>query len=117
MENLSNFDAEKAEMEVCVAAFKRLVVGLTDSVAEASDFDKRRELEKLESNYSSLKTCSGIDNTQDITELSESFVTDVESPFAVFQKEISQLKESSPPTSKGSSDSEADSEVELLNIS
>ena len=69
-------------------------------------------LEKLESNNSSLKSrfckLAVIDNTQDLTELSESFVADVESPFAVFQKDIiSQLNESSPPTSGGPSDSES----------
>ena len=96
------FDAEKAEIMVCVTAFKRLVVSLQDSVVEASDWDKRRELEKLEADYSKLKSrytkLAGIDSSQDISELGDKFITEVEFHFASFQKKIiGQLKES--PTS------------------
>ena len=106
------FDAERAEMVVCVAAFKRLVVSLTDSIVEASDWDKRRELEKLEADYSKLKSrfskLPGIDSSQDVTDLSDQFVADVETPFASFQKKvISQLKDSS--TSGGTSVSSSSS--------
>lgn len=84
------FDAERAEMVVCVAAFKRLVVSLTDSIVEASDWDKRRELDKLEADYSKLKSrfskLPGIDSSQDVTDLSDQFVADVETPYASFQK-------------------------------
>ena len=48
------FEAERAELEVCVAAFKRLAVSATNAVVSAPDHDKRRELEKMEKEYSIL---------------------------------------------------------------
>ena len=66
----ARFGSEKAELQLSISAFQRLAVGLKDSVKDASDSDKRRELEKLESNFNTIKTrfvkFAGINHTQDI---------------------------------------------------
>ena len=108
----ARFDSERAELQMSISAFKRLAVSLKDSVKEASDSHKRRELEKLESDFSTIKTrvvkFAGIDHSQDITDIDASFVADVEVPFLEFQKHfVTQLKDS--PTSGGVSSASSDS--------
>ena len=84
----ARFDSEKAELQMSISAFKRLAVSLKDSVNNASDSDKRLELEKLESNFNTIKTqvvkFAGIDHLQDITDVNAAFVADVEEPFVEF---------------------------------
>ena len=108
----ARFDSEKAELQMTISAFKRLAVSLKDSVDDALDSDKRSELEKLESNYNSIKTqvvkFAGIDPLQDITGVNAAFVADVEEPFIEFRKYVvTQLKDSS--TSGGVSTASSDS--------
>ena len=96
----ARFDSAKAELQMSVASFKRLAVSLKDSVINASDSDKRRELEKLEAEFTSVKQqlikFAGIDHSQDISEINETFVSDAEKHYIDFRTfMVGELKDSS----------------------
>ena len=117
----ARFDSEKAELQMSISAFKRLAVSLKDSVDKASDLDKRRELEKLESNFNTIKTrivkFAGIDHLQDITDVNAAFVADVEEPFVEFQKHIvTQLKDSSTSGGVSTVSSDSGTKKELIKL-
>ena len=94
------FEGEKAELSVSVATFKRLAISATQAMTNASDSDKRLELQNMEEEeYSTLKSryskLAGIDQSRNLAALGEMFVADVEMPFIPFQKDmITQLKDS-----------------------
>ena len=68
----------------------RLNLSLKDSVADASDADKRREWSKVEAEFNSLKNqvvkVAGIDGSQDMSDLNEKFAQDAETPYLECQK-------------------------------
>ena len=68
------FNSEKAELDSSIDTFIRLTLCLKDSLADASDVDKSREWQRIESEFSLLKNkmiqVVGIDHSQDVTEIS-----------------------------------------------
>ena len=102
------FESAKAEFVLTVDAFKRMNLSMKNTLADASDIDKRREWQKLEADFKSLKSklvqVVGIDHSQDTSAINQMFVGDVEEVFLETQKWIlSDLRDSSD-TSGGSFD-------------
>ena len=106
----AQFESSKARLVSIMTAFKDTNVDLQDTLAEASDSDKRRELDRLESDFKGLQeeliSFSSIDTSKNIDTEKEQFKTDVQTIFNTNQKWLlAQLKESSSNTSGGSSGS------------
>ena len=99
------FDNEIAELQMSISAFKRLSVSLKTSVDNASDSDKRSQLEKLETDFNTIKgqliRCAEIDHNNDMSDINKSFVDDVEDPFVQFRNHIVDLLKDSSSTSGG----------------
>ena len=74
--------------------FARLNERVQNVMEEASDEDKRRELEKLQSGMDALKeklvALGTIDPSQDLAELQQTFVDSVEKPFSANRKWFSE---------------------------
>ena len=103
----ARFESAKAELATSIAGFKRLALSKKDSLIAASDSINRRELEKLEADFSSLKNqlvkFAGIDPSEDTTDIDESFIADVETVYLDIRKSIvTKLKDCSS-TSGGAS--------------
>ena len=94
------FEVASVEFDVAVDAFKRLNLGIKDVVSDASDNDRRREWQKLEKEFESLKNqlvaLGSADPSKDLSGFEDKFIADVESPFVASQKWfMAELKESS----------------------
>ena len=92
------FASNKAEFFSEVDAFKRLNLGLVDTLAESSGADMRFEWQKVKSDFKGLKDkmvrVVGIDHMQDPTQIEEKFVNDCEKIFLDTQKWfLSKLKD------------------------
>ena len=108
------FEEEKVEFELVMGNFARLNERVQNVMEEASDEDKRRELEKLQSGMDALKeklvALGTIDPSQDLAELQQTFVDSVEKPFSANRKWLlSSLKNSTLKSLDSSSSSRSSS--------
>ena len=102
------YETKCAEYGIAVDAFSRMNGSIQGVVAEASDADKRLALGKLENDFQELRNklvaLGSIDSTKDTKVHQDSFVANVEKPFAVTQKWfLSQLKDTPSLISPSSS--------------
>ena len=115
----ANFRSAKAELETSIDSFKRLAVGLKDSVTNSPDSLKRQELEKVDNEFTLLKgqlaKLAGVDETQDISEIKKKFVDDAETMFLDFHKAVTKdIKDT--VTSGGSSASDKSTKKEVVKL-
>ena len=113
------FLVSKKELESAIDAFKRSTTNLRDSLEEAGDSDKRREWQKVESEFSELKIklsqIIAIDPEQDISDLDKKLVDEAESVYASTQKWIvDESRDISLNTSGGSRTSATKKEAVTL---
>ena len=91
-ERQRKFDSEKSQISTNIATFKRMTINVKDSLNDVSLVDKRREWEKIESEFSSLKgrlvQFVGIDPTQNVDDINAAFQKDVEEVFVDAQKQV-----------------------------
>ena len=83
------FDSAAAELKLAIDFFSRVNAGLEDSLSTASLSFKQKEWEKVQSEFSSLKsqviTVAGIDPSQDMTTIDNQFA-DAEVSFLATKK-------------------------------
>ena len=110
-ESQEKFNAEKAELETAIGAFSRMTVKVKESLSaeNISEFNKRSEWKKVDSEFSSLKSnlirVTGLAQGQDVSETNKLFEDQAEVAFADMQKWIftQDIDLSLPLTSSGSS--------------
>ena len=106
MERKLEFDTQKVQLESAITAFNCMVIALKDNLIDVSVTDRRRELEKVEKEYSSMKSrltnLPGIDPTQDVAALNTAFVNDATQPFLDCQKAVLLTLKDEKATSGGS---------------
>ena len=96
----TQFESAKTRFSSLITLFNDANSNLQDTLQEACCDDKRRELNRLESEFKDLQaewvTLSTIDSSKDINELKTKFDTDVRAVFSVSQKWLlSELKDAS----------------------
>ena len=106
-ERSDKFDIERAEFEFSVDTFQRMNLSMKDAVRDASDEDKRSQLQKCTDEFMSLKDklvrLSGTTGGVDINEVNLKFIDNAEKTFLETQKWLlSELKDTSS-TSGGES--------------
>ena len=98
------FDSAHAELDSSIDSFNRLSLTLVDTLAEASDADKRSEWKRYEADFHSLKDqltkLHGIDHSQDCTVISNKFV-ETETVFTEIQKFMLKAMKETSLTSGG----------------
>ena len=96
----ARFESAKARFTSLITVFKETNSNLEDTLDEASCDDKRRALNRLESEFKDLQAewvaFSSIDSSKDISDVKTIFTDDVRTVFSTAQKWLlSQLKDSS----------------------
>ena len=120
-ERESSFASAKAELETSIESFKGLALGLKASVVDSSDFVKKQELQRVDSEFTSLKELltklAGVDQSQDITAVQKKFVDDAEKSYLDFHAAVvKDLKDPTPPTSGGSVTKDSSTKKEAVKL-
>ena len=115
-----NFASAKAELETSIEAFKRLAEGLKGSISQSSDSIKRRELEKVDAEFTSLKarlvTLAGVDHSKDIADVQEKFRTNVEKVYMDFHSGVTKDLKDVPAIASGGGDHSTSYKKEPLTL-
>ena len=106
-ERRTKFLEEKAEFELEMDNFNRLNLRIQDVMEEASDADRRKELDRLQDEKDSLDeklvSLGRVDSSQSLDAVKAMFIASVETPFVANQKWLlSALKNSSKDSSASS---------------
>ena len=108
-EQKRKFDSEKTQLTLSIETFKRMTLNVKETLTDISVVDRRQEWQKVEAEYSTLKSqflhVIGIDSTQDVTDITTSFNKDAEQVFVDTQKQILVELKDVPLTSGGTSSS------------
>ena len=108
-ERAERFATQKAQLLKNVATFQRMTLAVKDDLKDVSGAHRRREWEKVESEYSSLRgnlnEFVGIDPSLDATEVTNAFEKDAQKVFTDTQKEVLLALKDEPLTRGGASDS------------
>ena len=94
----AKFDSEEAKLKSAIDSFVRLNTGLKDSVGDASVIFKKKEWQKVETEFDSLKDqfvrVTGMDPTQAVDAIKQKFVDEAEKVFLENKKwMITELKD------------------------
>ena len=104
-ERAEKFATQKAQLLTSIAAFKRMTLSTKDNITGISGVDKRREWEKIESDFMSLKNdlnqLVGIDPSFDVAAVNDTFQQEAEKTFVDTQKEVLLALKDVPLTSGG----------------
>ena len=86
------FLSNKAELETSIDSFKRMVIGVKESVKKSADAVKRAEVEKVDVEFKSVKDLlvklAGVDEEKDLTDARKSFVDNAEKVYFEFRDAI-----------------------------
>ena len=86
------FLSSKAELETSIDSFKRMVIGVKESVKKSADAVKRSEVEKVDVEFKSVKDLlvklAGVDEEKDLTDVRKSFVDNAEKVYFEFRDTI-----------------------------
>ena len=86
----TKFDSEEAKLNSAIDSFVRLNTGLKDAIGDASVIFKKKEWQKIDKEFESLKeqllTVTGMDPTQNVDTIKTKFVDEAEKSFLETKK-------------------------------